>query len=146
MSCSLWCVCSWSKEFRGCTKQLSAAYLIRIPVFCIDVLESRVYITWFLQDHLNLSKMTLVKRVFSEDLAYSFSGHNIFCGRWKYCDEKCAGWEISCCHDWSGKLFYWLNVKDNCYCTDVVCFSIIIIIIKNLATYHCPGTEASSFV
>ena len=38
---------------------------------------------------------TLVKRVFSEDLAYSFSGHNIFCGRtymkeYSTDDEKCA--------------------------------------------------------
>ena len=66
------------------------------------MLESKVFITWFLQDRLNLSKMqkknnsnTLVKLIFNEDLAYTFSGQNIFCGRtylkeYSTDDERCA--------------------------------------------------------
>ena len=38
---------------------------------------------------------TLVKLIFNEDLAYTFSGHNIFCGRtylkeYSTDDERCA--------------------------------------------------------
>ena len=64
------------------------------------MLESRVYnlvssrsLKFIKNAKNNLN--TLVKRVFSEDLAYSFSGHNIFCGRtymkeYSTDDEKCA--------------------------------------------------------
>ena len=95
------------------------------------MLESRVYnlvssrsLKFIKNAKNNLN--TLVKRVFSEDLAYSFSGHNIFCGR-TYMKEYstddvemcCSTEQISCCHQalltFVREALLLTYVKDNCY-------------------------------